>query len=380
MGGGGADSLERQLQMFETDDPAPAAPRPPPGRPGSGPRRAVKSRGSSNETNGEAFLERREPTVELEDLATADLHLSVHDSPLQAARHATASPSLLSRSNDDTGTFGLTTKEPETFGKTTATTELMDQLSALRKRLEGEQNRVDKQIKSGSAQYSKLADQSRRRKEQQVRVEEADDVVGQVLAQLKDVQDDVGKDLPIGNAPTQESAIGAVFVKGGAARAPVPDEGMLNAFNKMKYSKAENSEGAPSAQTALIHAFPEPPASDGALDTQQRALIQAQERELELLRGRLGTTLDRNGTLASLASTGSFNLDIVTAKNEERLRRLNATSSVQHPNTSHDILESFLNESAVRGLGGSTFSPRDLNATGGGGELNADSSYRPRDY
>lgn len=363
--------------MFETGDP-----RPPPGRPGSGPRRPLKSRGSSKAGSapGEAFLERREPTVELEDLASADLHESVHESPLQPARHSTASASMLSRSNGDAGTFALTNKDPDTFGKTTATTELMDQLSALRKRLEGEQSRVDKQIKSGSAQYSKLAYQSRRRKEQQIRVDDADDVVGQVLAQLKDVQVDVGGSLPGGDAPTgqETGTISALFIAEGTEGVPLPDEGMLNAFNKIKYSRTEGTDGAPSAQTALIHAFPEPPASDGALDTQQRALIQAQERELELLRGRLGTTLDRNGTLASLASTGSFNLDIVTAKNEERLRRLNATASVQPGSTtSHDILESFLNESAVRGLGGSTFAPGDLVV--GSGELHAESIYRQRD-
>jgi hypothetical protein len=244
------------------------------------------------------------------------------------------------------------------MGKTTATTELMDQLSALRKRLEGEQKRVDSQLKAGSAQYSKLADQSRRRKEQTNRVEEADDVVGQVLAQLREVQTDVGSDVP---AYEPDDVIGAVFVKDGAQASPPPDEGVLSAFNKIKYNKGEQARNGPSAQTALMHAFPEPPASEGALDTQQRALIQAQERELELLRGRLGATtqLDRNGTLASLASTGSFNLDVVTAKNEERLRRLNATGGVGTgagggAGGASDILASFLNESATRGLG-STF-------------------------
>jgi len=239
------------------------------------------------------------------------------------------------------------------LGKTTATTELMDQLSALRKRLEGEQKRVDSQLKAGSAQYSKLADQSRKRKEQQNRVEEADDVVGQVLAQLHEVQADVGNDAA---AYVPDDVIGAVFVKDDGQTSPPPDEDVLNAFNKMKYNKGESPGNGPSAQTALMHAFPEPPASEGAFDTQQRALIQAQERELELLRGRLGATnhLDRHGTLASLASTGSFNLDIVAAKNEERLRRLNATSGNQQTGTtSDDILTSFLNESATRGLGGS---------------------------
>lgn len=372
----GADSLERQLQMFETDDVAPT-PRPPPGRPGSGPRRAVKSRGV--EDMGEAFLERREPTVELEDLASADLHDSVHESSPIHSLHPPGSASLLSRSNGEAANFqDLGTKDPGTFGKTTATTELMDQLSALRKRLEGEQRRVDTQLKAGDAQYSKLADQSRRRKEQQVRVDEADDVVGQVLAQLKDVQGDIGGDLPAGDAPTQEAAIGAVFVKGGANVAPPPDDGVLSRFNQIKYNQVDGTDGTPSAQSALINAFPEPPNTDNALDVQQRAMIQAQERELELLRGRLGTTLDRNGTLASLASTGSFNLDIVTAKNEERLRRLNATTSAPAPGTSSDILESFLNESVVRGLGGSMFAPKLHNPTAIG-ELNAESSYRIRD-
>jgi len=353
--------------MFETDNVAPS-PQPPPGMVGTAPDAA-------------AFLERREPTVELEDLASADLHESVH-SPSPLRLPAPGSASMLSRSNGDTGTYqdlggGAGGGGVQEFGKTTATTELMDQLSALRKRLEGEQKRVDTQLKAGDAQYSKLANQSRRRKEQQVRVDEADDVVGQVLAQLKDVQDD---DFLSGDAPTAESAIGAVFVKGGVQATPPPDDGVLSHFNQMKYLRSEGTEGAPSAQSALINAFPEPPSTDNALDVQQRAMIQAQERELELLRGRLGTTLDRNGTLASLASTGSFNLDIVTAKNEERLRRLNHSMTVPAPNTSNDILESFLNESAVRGLGGGMFAPptKQLNATALG-ELNADSSYRMRD-
>jgi len=90
------------------------------------------------------------------------------------------------------------------------------------------------------------------------------------------------------------------------------------------------------------------------LDQQQRALIQAQEKEMDALRARLnpGTTaIDRNATIASFTSTGSFNLDTLTAKNEERMRRLNAspvTTSANH--TSQDILSSFLNDTASKGL------------------------------
>lgn len=328
--------LERQLKRFEQQrivSPAvsepkeapPALPRPPSDRPKSESRRANALRAKSAKSVRRdasdvdtAPLERREPTVELDELQ--DLHESVHDSQT----------GLMS-----TATKGLTSNE------TAATSELMGQLSALRKRLEGEQKRVNNQMKADEGQLTKLADQSRQRKIQQDRLDEADDVVSEVLAQLEEAQADIDV--------KKTTPSNAVFVRDGEdAKTPPPDEDVLNAFNQMKY----NSTGTDNAQASLMKAFPEPPGSEVALDTQQRALIQAQERELDLLRNRLGeSTFDRNATLASIASTGSFNLDIVTAKNEERLRRLNNTTTGHLGRTSpQDVLSHFLHDTASKGL------------------------------
>jgi hypothetical protein len=336
---GGVDPLERQLKMYEADDlgstqrqlrgaPAPS----------------VSTRPVEGDT---AFLERREKTVELEDAPHADLHDSVHDSsPLRANISAASSPKA-------TQSQTHTNDHPPPFDKADATSELMDQLSALRKRLEGEQQRVDSQLQKDTAHYSQLADQSRKRKEQQSRIGEADDVVGEVLTQLRQAQnsDSGGYGLDaIGEEAATSGARAPVFVGDTLPTTPPPDESVLSTFNKMKYHAGSGTDGH-SAQHALLNAFPEPPTSEGTLDTQQRALIQAQERELELLRGHLGGALDRHGTMASLASSGSFNLDLVSAKNEERLRRLNATSARQAPSNSKDILSNFLGDAPSRQLG-----------------------------
>lgn len=84
-----------------------------------------------------------------------------------------------------------------------------------------------------------------------------------------------------------------------------------------------------------LTAYPEPPQTFGALDQQQQALLEAQERDLDHLRavrdqpvrsgggaGGHGDLLGRTDTALSFASFSSLNVDALTARNNERLRRL----------------------------------------------------------
>lgn len=193
--------------------------------------------------------------------------------------------------------------------------DLMEQLKSLRSKLETEQKKVDGQIKRGNDQYQKLQEMTQQRKQS------------------------MGKKGP--------ADIFDKVVKATNKAAPVESDGdPLEEFNALKYGKLSSGQ----AKKDLIATYPEPPSNKDALDSQQRALIHDQQRELERLKEALALTTSKLAGQSrpyspgqqSLASMTSFNIDAVAARNEELARRLRAAQDSSLGDNPEDIVNRFL--------------------------------------
>ena len=317
----------------------------------------------------------RERTTELEDNAAAELHDSVHDqtgqlaASLRAATHSLPSspPAMLPPRPPGNDASRPTSRLPPSDPQSglfdmadvpkvdvSAKSELMGQLSSLRKRLEGEQRKITRDISINKQQYSALADQSRRRKAASSRVNELDNVMMNANLRLTGGTGPtvtmLGGAVSPGSGPRAELSRGGT---GGLERAV--DESALRTFSKLKYNTAAGSQDT-SAKKMLISAYPTPPMDSHDLDEQQRAMLEVQSKEIRDLRklrvAEFGA-VDRAPTLESFNSFAfdSLNIDDIAAKNDARMKRLNASASVQAA-TSADpdqILKDFLGGAAAAG-------------------------------
>ena len=160
-------------------------------------------------------------------------------------------PPQMARMDSQTALLGMT-EVPKV--DQSAKSELMGQLSSLRKRLEGEQRKITRDISINKQQYSALADQSRRRKAANGRVNELDNVMMNANMRLS-------------------GGAGANVTMLGGAVSPIPgpraergrveleravDESALRTFSKLKYNSAAGSQDT-SAKKMLISAYPTPP-------------------------------------------------------------------------------------------------------------------------
>lgn len=257
--------------------------------------------------------------------------------------------------------------------------DLMNQLSNLRQRLEGEQRKVTNQLKRGQEQYSRLQDVAQQRKAAKSQ-QKKKEIFDRVLQKGSNGS---------GASPPPSDRLARFDMSNGSSSDAAPAD-LMAEFNALKYK--DLSSGA--AKKEMLESFPEPPNSLDTLDAQQRALMHEQQRELERLKMALGAvsqlaTRDQEqssvrpsspGALSSLSvgSLSSFNVDAITRRNEERLRKLAASSANDTSGDPEAVLREFLargntNLSAADFAGGMATIPESSD----GVSLMADTSFRP---
>lgn len=227
-----------------------------------------------------------------------------------------------------------------------AKSELMGQLQHLRKKLEGEQRKITQDITLNKEQYSKLAQQSRRRKEASTRQDELDTVIANANVKLDSRTD------PQGHAaiksPIPQAKVGSATTELNQSM----DENAIRTFSKLKYSSLATKNSSTKSKKLLLAAYPQPPLNNQDLDEQQQAMLDVQTKELARLRTKRRANLVREPTIQSFNSFGSFDVSEITAKNEARLARLNADTSQSLQMTSGDpdqVLDMFLSQNVDSG-------------------------------
>mmetsp|Transcript_12865 Transcript_12865/g.32943 ORF Transcript_12865/g.32943 Transcript_12865/m.32943 type:complete len:476 (-) Transcript_12865:110-1537(-) len=311
----------------------------------------------------------REKTTELMEPPNADMHDSVHD---KSGRIRGALSESLAASSDAAALDSRALERSEPAGpaprppaSVQGQDELMTQLYSLRKRLEGEQRKIQSEIASNSLASEERAHERRRQRRHNEKTDEVNSILQKALDQVdgyKRINDPSSVTAPGGasTATAIHQLNASSTAGGGGTAAPPVDPDALTAFSRLKYANLGAKDGA--SRRGVLSVYPEPPATTDAFDAQQQALLEAQERELAAIRAAppgapdlgLGgpSTLPGLSREASHASTGTFgsvNLEQIAAKNNERLRRLrNAGAGLLSGGESgdpDDVLDAFLKTS-----------------------------------